>query len=125
MKDEDGRLSISAVGKRGRGWRGGKPPKPPRSAQGFDFKKDHPKAPIGQSVEKERPSVATISPKRPLEIVVNYYDERIGRIVIGGVTLKKYVELWKRGYLSFQQRGLQKPEHLPGLEEVCRMIADE
>jgi hypothetical protein len=54
----------------------------------------------------------------PQEFTVQYFDDLVGRIVLGKLTRMQYCELWKRGRLDFQWTGRPKPAHLPALSDL-------
>ena len=57
------------------------------------------------------------------ETTVEYYDEKTGRIVLGKLSLGRYLQAWDKGHLKFQHLGVEKPSHLPTREEASAQLA--
>lgn len=55
------------------------------------------------------------------EIGVNFFDNALGRMVFGAVSLSHYVELWDKKLLKFQREGKPKGD-LPTQEQVLEYL---
>lgn len=64
-------------------------------------------------------------PDGNVEISVNYFDDKTGRMALGCVSLVEYLRLWRENRLKFQHLGVEKPEHLPTPEAIAEFMAHE
>lgn len=53
-----------------------------------------------------------------IEVAVHYYNDNSERVCFGGVSLRRYIELWDARKLSFQLTGAPRPAHLPTREQA-------
>ncbi len=90
------------------------PEKKPPVAAPFDIRK-------GESIfGTQTPRPVLNQPHN--EVVVEYYDEKAGRLVMDKISIRRYIEFWDKGLLKFQQQKIPKPAHLPTREEALTRL---
>lgn len=90
------------------------PTPPPKTAYGGG--KSYASGRGGGIVPAQRPTAGVPGGE---EITTEYWD---GRMVLGKISLERYVQLWDRGELKFQHEKKPKPTSLPTREEALVQI---